>query len=210
MKKLTTSILLAAVFSATVFTPAPAEASWLSKTLGKVVDTLLGPEPETTESQSSSVKIPTKWDYPAEYRGGQKVGQSLRAIEYQVLGVPIGASFSQVKASLGAPTEYVKVGLRYGGVTFTTAHTHKGGFDLVRKIILTNRDATTHRGIAVGDSLDKVYEAYGRPTHIFHDNNDWFYGFFVWSGDTVDGIYFENDGKRVTKIILVSHEKWIY
>ena len=201
MKKLTTSILLA-VFSATVFTPAPAEASWLSKTLGKVVDTLLGPEPEATESQSSSVKIPTKWDYPAEYRGGQKVGQSLRAIEYQVLGVPIGASFSQVKASLGAPTEYVKVGLRYGGVTFTTAHTHKGGFDLVRKIILTNRDATTHRGIAVGDSLDKVYEAYG--------SNDWFYGFFVWSGDTVDGIYFENDGKRVTKIILVSHEKWIY
>ena len=63
MKKLTTSILLA-VFSATVFTPVPAEASWLSKTLGKVVDTLLGPEPEATESQSSSVKIPNNWDYP--------------------------------------------------------------------------------------------------------------------------------------------------
>lgn len=206
MKKLTTSILLA-VFSATIFTPAPAEASWLSKALGKVVDTLLGPEPEATESQSSSVKIPTKWDYPAEYRGGQWVGQKLAPIEYQVLGVPIGASFSQVKASLGAPTEYVKAGLRYGGVTFTTAHTHKGGFDIVRKIVITNRDATTHRGIAVGDTLEQVYKAYGRPTHIYRSNNEWFYGFFVWSGDAEDGIYFENDGTRVTKIFIIGDER---
>ena len=137
MKKLTTSILLA-IFSATVFTPAPAEASWLSKTLGKVVDTLLGPEPEATKSQSSSVKLPTKWDYPAEYRGGQWVGHKLDLIEYKVAGVPIGASFSQVKASLGAPTEYVRGGLRYGGITFQTAFTYKDGYDLVRKITLTN------------------------------------------------------------------------
>ena len=206
MKKLTTSILLA-VFSATIFTPAPAEASWLSKTLGKVVDTLLGPEPEATESQSSSVKIPTKWDYPEKYRNVQWVGQKLEPIEYQVLGVPIGASFSQVKASLGAPTEYVRGGLRYGGVTFTTAYTDKGGFDIVRHIILTNRDATTHRGIAVGDTLEQVYKAYGRPTHIYRNDNGWFYGFFVWSADAEDGIYFENDGTRVTKISIISDER---
>ena len=206
MKKLTTSILLA-VFSATIFTPAPAEASWLSKTLGKVVDTLLGPESEATESQSSSVKIPTKWDYPEKYRNVQWVGQKLAPIEYQVLGVPIGANFAQVKASLGAPTEYVRGGLRYGGVTFTTAYTHKGGFDIVRKIVITNRDATTHRGIAVGDTLEQVYKAYGRPTHIYRNDNGWFYGFFVWAADAEDGIYFENDGTRVTKISIISDER---
>lgn len=207
MKKLTTSILLAAVFSATIFTPAPAEASWLSKTLGKVVDTLLGPESEATESQSSSITIPTKWDYPAEYRGGQWVGHKLDLIEYKVAGVPIGASFSQVKASLGAPTEYVRGGLRYGGVTFSIANTHKGGFDIVREIVITNRDATTHRGIAVGDTLEQVYKAYGRPTHIYRYANEWFYGFFVWSGDAEDGIYFKNDGTRVTKIIIIGDER---
>ena len=206
MKKLTTSILLA-IFSATVFTPAPAEASWLSKTLGKVVDTLLGPEPEATESQASSIKIPTKWDYPAEYRNAQWVGQKLAPIEYQVLGVPIGANFAQVKASLGAPTEYVRGGLRYGGVTFSIANTHKGGFDIVREIVITNRDATTHRGIAVGDTLEQVYKAYGRPTHIYRYANEWFYGFFVWSGDAEDGIYFKNDGTRVTKIIIIGDER---
>ena len=191
MKKLTTSILLA-VFSATIFTPAPAEASWLSKTLGKVVDTLLGPEPEATESQSSSVKIPTKWDYPAEYNSRQRVGHKLEPIEYQVLGVPIGANFTQVKASLGAPTAYEKGGLRYGGV---------------RNIILTNRDATTHRGIAVGDTLEKVYKAYGRATHIYRNDNGWFYGYFMWDADAEDGIYFENDGTRVTKISIISDER---
>ena len=208
MKKLTTSILLA-VFSATVFTPAPAEASWLSTTLSKIINKALGPESEATESQSSSVKIPTKWDYPANYRGGQHIGHTLKAIEHQVLGVPIGASFSQVKASLGAPTVEKQYSLTYGGVTFTTAHTHKGGFDIVRRIILTNRDATTHRGIAVGDTLEQVYEAYGKPTYIFHDDNNWFYGFFVWSGDAVDGMYFENDGKKVTKIDIIAHENAI-
>lgn len=206
MKKLTTSILLA-VFSATIFTPAPAEASWLSKTLGKVVDTLLGPESEATESQSSSVKIPTKWDYPAEYRGGQWVGQKLAPIEYQVLGVPIGANFAQVRASLGTPTVGKQYSLQYGGVTFSIANTHKGGFDIVRKIVITNRDATTHRGIAVGDTLEQVYKAYGRPTHIYRSNNEWFYGFFVWSGDAEDGIYFENDGTRVTKIFIIGDER---
>ena len=206
MKKLTTSILLA-VFSATIFTPVPAEASWLSKTLGKVVDTLLGPEPEATEFQSSSVKLPTMWDYPENYRGGHKIGQKLDLIEYKVAGVPIGASFSQVKASLGAPTEYVRGGLRYGGITFETAFTYKDGYDLVRKITLTNRDATTHRGIAVGDSLEKVYKVYGKPTYIVRPDNEWFYGFFVWSGDTVDGIYFKNDGTKVTKIIILGFEK---
>ena len=208
MKKLTTSILLA-IFSATVFTPAPAEASWLSKTWKKLEKSWneAGQSNSPSESQSSSVEIPTKWDYPESYRNGQWVGHKLDLIEYQVAGVPIGASFSQVKASLGAPTEYVRGGLRYGGITFQTAFTYKDGYDLVRKITLTNRDATTHRGIAVGDSLEKVYKAYGRPTYIVRPDNEWFYGFFVWSGDTVDGIYFKNDGTKVTKIIILGFEK---
>lgn len=208
MKKITSTILLA-VFSATVFTPAPAEASWLSKTWKKLEKSWneAGQSNSSSESQSSSVKIPTKWDYPAEYNSRQRVGHKLEPIEYQVLGVPIGANFTQVKASLGAPTAYEKGGLRYGGVTFTTAYTHKGGYDIVRNIILTNRDATTHRGIAVGDTLEQVYKAYGRPTHIYRNDNGWFYGYFMWDADAEDGIYFENDGTRVTKISIISDER---
>ena len=34
---------------------------------------------------------------------------------------------------------------------------------VVTYMMIENRDATTHRGIAVGDSMRKVLNVYGRP-----------------------------------------------
>ena len=209
MKKLTTSILLA-LFSATIFTPAHVEASWLSKTWKKVEKSWneAGKQNSSTGSSgtsTSTIRLPQRSEYPTSYRGGRLIGYKMDNIEYQVLGVPMGATFRQVRNSLGEPTE-IKHGMRYGGVTFAMSFTKDDYYDtnVVDYIEITNRDATTHRGIAVGDTLEQVYNAYGRPTHIF-ENNAWFYGAFVWNSDYIFGIYFDNDGERVTKIHLHSH-----
>lgn len=209
MKKLTTSILLT-LFSATIFTPAHVEASWLSKTWKKVEKSWneAGKQNSSTGSSgtsTSTIRLPQRSEYPTSYRGGRLIGYKMDNIEYQVLGVPMGATFRQVRNSLGEPTE-IKHGMRYGGVTFAMSFTKGDYYDtnVVDYIEITNRDATTHRGIAVGDTLEQVYNAYGRPTHIF-ENNAWFYGAFVWNSDYIFGIYFDNDGERVTKIHLHSH-----
>ena len=209
MKKLTTSILLT-LFSATIFTPAHVEASWLSKTWKKVEKSWneAGKQNSSTGSSgtsTSTIRLPQRSEYPTSYRGGRLIGYKMDNIEYQVLGVPMGATFRQVRNSLGEPTE-IKHGMRYGGVTFAMSFTKGDYYDtnVVDYIEITNRDATTHRGIAVGDTLEQVYNAYGRPTHIF-ENNAWFYGAFVWYSDYIFGIYFDNDGERVTKIHLHSH-----
>ena len=209
MKKLTTSILLA-LFSATIFTPTHVEASWLSKTWKKVEKSWneAGKQNSSTGSSgtsTSTIRLPQRSEYPTSYRGGRLIGYKMDNIEYQVLGVPMGATFRQVRNSLGEPTE-IKHGMRYGGVTFAMSFTKGDYYDtnVVDYIEITNRDATTHRGIAVGDTLEQVYNAYGRPTHIF-DNNAWFYGAFMWNSDYILGIYFDNDGERVTKIHLHYH-----
>ena len=214
MKKLTTSILLA-LFSATVFTPSHVEASWLSKSWKKLEKVWNETSErnkasregaaDTSSSSSSTIRLPQRYDYPRSYRSGQLIGYKMDGIEYQVLGVPMGATFRQVKNSLGEPTQ-INHGMRYGGVTFAMSFTKGDYYDtnVVDYIEITNRDATTHRGIAVGDTLEQVYNAYGRPTHIF-DNNAWFYGAFMWNSDYILGIYFDNDGERVTKIHLHYH-----
>ena len=209
MKKLTASILLA-LFSATIFTPTCVEASWLSKAWKKVEKSWneAGKHSSSTGSSgtsTSTIRLPQRSEYPTSYRGGRLIGYKMDNIEYQVLGVPMGATFRQVRNSLGEPTE-INHGMRYGGVTFAMSFTKGDYYDtnVVDYIEITNRDATTHRGIAVGDTLEQVYNAYGRPTHIF-ENNAWFYGAFVWNSDYIFGIYFDNDGERVTKIHLHSH-----
>ena len=208
MKKLTTSILLA-LFSATLFTPSHVEASWLSKTWKKVEKSWneAGKQSSstgTTSTSSSTIRLPQRYDYPRSYRGGQLIGYKMDGIEYQVLGVPMGATFRQVRNSLGEPTQ-INHGMRYGGVTFAMSFTKGDYYDtnVVDYIEITNRDATTHRGIAVGDTLEQVYNAYGRPTYIF-DNNAWFYGAFMWNSDYILGIYFDNDGEKVTKIRMLN------
>ena len=224
MKKLTTSILLA-TFSATVFTPAPAEASWLSKTLKKFeaswnamaereraskVDSSgneVGNE-EDRESSSNSIRLPQRSEYPINYPIGQVIGQHLDVKDRSVAGVFIGSTYDEIHRVLGAPTEEQmfnpllrkpqNVFARYGGITF---YSHVTAVNNTYLIEIVNRDATTYRGVAVGDTLEHVYEVYGRPTHIF-DNNTWFYGAFMRDSDYIYGIRFINDGKRVTKIIV--------
>ena len=216
MKKLTTSILLA-LFSATIFTPTHVEASWLSKSWKKLekvwnetsernkASRAGATDTSSTSPSPSTIRLPQRSEYPSNFGLHQVVGHSLESVEYQVLGVPMGATFKQVSNSLGEPTE-INHGMRYGGVTFAMSFTKGDYYDdnVVDYIEITNRDATTHRGIAVGDTLEQVYNAYGRPTYIF-DNNGWFYGAFMWNSDYIVGIYFDNDGERVTKIHLHSH-----
>ena len=199
MKKLTTSILLA-LFSATIFTPTHVEASWLSKTWKKVEKSWNEAGKQSTStgtsgSSTSAIRLPQRSEYPSNFGLHQVVGHSLETVEYQVLGVPMGSTFRQVRNSLGEPTE-INHGMRYGGVTFAMSFTKGDYYDtnVVDYIEITNRDAT----------LEQVYNAYGRPTYIF-DNNAWFYGAFMWNSDYISGIYFDNDGERVTKVHLHSH-----
>ena len=206
MKKLTTSILLA-LFSSTIFTSTHVEASWLSKTWKKVEKSWneAGTQNTSTETSSPSertVRLSQRSDYPSSYHYGYKKDMGLNDIEFVVLGVPFGATMGDIKKSLGTPT-YEGTNLRYGGVTFYNGAI-KGNItdsDSVRYITITNRDATTYRGIAVGDSLEQVYKVYGKPIYIFEDNS-WFYGMFVWGGDNLFGIKFKNDGKKVTEIFI--------
>ncbi|EBY4569918.1 MAG: hypothetical protein E7H41_07830 [Veillonella sp.] len=65
----------------------------------------------------------------------------------------------------------------------------------------TSFDAVTARGIAVGDTLEKVMDVYGRPDFIDF-NNRWFYGYLRYNSDNIRGIFFEHNGSKVTKIII--------
>ncbi len=203
MKKLTTSILLA-LFSATIFTPTHVEASWLSKAWEKIEKSWneagqQNSSTETSETSTSAIRLPQRSEYPSSY-----------IQDLTIAGVPVGAQYSEIRKSLGAPTAEAmynphvsrvpNIFMRYGGITFESVH---GGFDRAGMITVVNRDAVTHRGIAVGDSLEAVYKAYGRPTHI-NSRNDWFYGAFIWASDAKSGITFENDGNKVTKIRVIN------
>lgn len=224
MKKLTTSIVLA-LFSATVFAPTHVDASWLSKSLKKFEASWnamaererasrgdssgneVGNE-EDRESSSNSIRLPQRSDYPINYPAGQVIGQHLDIKDRSVAGVFVGSTYEDVHRVLGTPTEEQmfnpslrqpqNVFARYGGITF---YSHVTSVYDTYLIEIVNRDATTYRGIAVGDTLEHVYEVYGRPTHIF-DDNVWFYGAFMRASDYIFGIRFINDGKRVTKIIV--------
>ena len=225
MKKLTTSIVLA-LFSATVFAPTHVDASWLSKTLKKFEASWnamaerdrasrgdssgneVGNEKDR-ESTSNSIRLPQRSDYPINYPIGQVIGQHLDIKDRSVAGVLVGSTYEDVHKVLGTPTEEQmfnpslrkpqNVFARYGGITFYSHVMAVNNTDLIE---IVNRDATTYRGIAVGDTLEQVYEVYGRPTHIF-DDNVWFYGTFMWASDYIFGIKFINDGKKVTKIIVI-------
>ena len=215
MKKLTTSILLA-LFSATIFTPTHVEASWLSKTWEKIEKSWNESGTHTTATETSSpseraMYLPQRSEYLSSYSPGQFVGQRPDIQDLTIAGVPVGAQYSEIRRALGTPTAekmYTpgmvfggsNIFMRYGGITYESVH---GGFDRAGLITVVNRDAITYRGIAVGDSLETVYKAYGRPTHI-NSRNDWFYGAFIWASDAKSGITFENDGEKVTKIRVIN------
>ena len=215
MKKLTTSILLA-LFSATIFTPTHVEASWLSKSLKKLEKVWNETSErnkasregsaDTSSTSSSTIRLPQRSEYPNRYPSGQEVGHHLGGAERSIAGIYPNATYEEIRKILGNPTEEVhheyrrdgeqRAFMRYGGITYSSIY---GQIERAGVIEVTNRDATTYRGIAVGDSLEKVYEAYGRPVRIY-DDNTWFYGVFIWQSDYVYGIKFINDGEKVTKI----------
>ena len=214
MKKLTISFLLA-LFSVTIFIQTHVEASWLSKAWKKVEKSWNEAGKQSTStgmsgSSTSSIRLPQRSEYPSRYNPGQIVGQRPDMQDLIIAGVPVGAQYSEIRSALGAPTEEKmyqpgvfgvrNIFMRYGGITYESVH---GNFDRAGLITVVNRDAVTYRGIAVGDSLEAVYKAYGRPTHI-NSRNDWFYGVFIWASDAKSGISFENNGEKVTKIRIIN------
>ena len=124
----------------------------------------------------------------------------MSAEDMKIAGVSLGTSFDAVKASLGQPTSEKRDELTYGGIKF--GHSlMQDSRPIVWYITVSNRDAVTARGIAVGDTLKKVMDVYGRPDFIDF-NNRWFYGYLRYNGDNIRGIFFEHNGSKVTKIII--------
>lgn len=117
-----------------------------------------------------------------------------------VLGISIGNIFDSVKPSLGQPTKETSRGLTYGGVTFGNFKMDGVG-PIVTYMMIENRDATIRRGIAVGDSMRKVLNVYGRPD-LVDSNNRWFYGKYRYRTDMMYGIQFEQKGDKVSKILI--------
>ena len=224
MKKLVSRVILALFVANVASIHTGVEASWLSKQLDK----LFGVE-ETVQTEADRQRAEEMRDLPkytdAEYvdiRTTPKInsyGKPLPKSDFTVAGVPMGAHVNDIIKSLGKPTyEDIKYHehnggrarglvptyhLEYGGISFDTHYT-PWDFDgneaeRVSSITISNRDATTARGITVGDTLKQVFKAYGRPAYIDKDN-DWFYGHTY--PDNVIGISFVNDGYKVTKIEL--------
>lgn len=146
-------------------------------------------------------------------RTGRWYGSNVEAQELTVAGIPMGAKFDAIAKSLGTPTNVNYLpgngplsSLEYGGIKYIAMPRE----DYVTMVEITNRDATTARGIAVGDSMSRVYEVYGLPLLVSSRNwnnqyfePSWFYGRLYMGSEYIKGIWFANDGEKVTRIILV-------
>ena len=161
-----------------------ANASWLSKAWGRLENSL-----DTVSTNASPSTDRKKYD----------IGHLLPREDMKIVGVPLGATFSEIKASLGNPQYESNEYLQYGGIKF-----HRDIYLYrdyrVDRIHVTNRDAATARGIAVGDTLKQVVAAYGQPDFIYRDY--YFYGYQQAGSDYIDGIYFTHNGKKVTQITI--------
>ena len=166
-----------------------ADASWFSKAMDRL--------------ETSNAKLSSSWpkaDQYRHYRPGQVIGAYLPAEDMKIAGVSLGTSFDAVKVSLGQPTSEKRDELTYGGIKF--GHSlMQDSRPIVWYITVSNRDAVTARGSAVGDNLKKVMDVYGRPDFIDF-NNRWFYGYLRYNSDNIRGIFFEHNGSKVTKIIV--------
>ena len=144
--------------------------------------------------------IGLKAEQYTHYAGGQVVGANLPAEDMMILGVSLGNTFDSVKASLGQPTKETSSGLTYGGVTFGNLKMDGVG-PIVTYMMIENRDAATHRGIAVGDSMRKVLNVYGRPD-LVDSNNRWFMGNIAIGLILCMEYNLNKKGDKVSKILI--------
>lgn len=127
-------------------------------------------------------------------------GSPLPASDLRVVGIPVGTPFYDIQRSLGRPSDRGQFYMTYGGIQFKDyAWTDDSEAD---EIVITNRDATTARGIAVGDSLQDVYRAYGLPD--MRQSGKIFYGYYIPNSSVMQGIAFKHNGSRVTEITVYS------
>lgn len=100
----------------------------------------------------------------------------LESDDYKVLGVPSNACKIDIINSLGRPTrEGTQKGMdtsyyiAYGGVKFSLFNSSDDS--AIVYISINNKDAVTARGIAVGDSIEKVFNMYG-SNYRYTENSD--------------------------------------
>lgn len=164
------------------------DASWLSKAWNRL---------ETSSNNlAKEKKFPTHKDSLQWQHYGQMNGVALPTEDMSIAGISVGSNES-VLNSLG-PAQSIEKKARwivyhYGSIAY---HVEQGKIVL---ITVEKRDAITRRGIAVGDSLVKVYDSYGTPNLVKSDNT-WVYGRYFYPGDQMYTLVFVNNGKKVTRI----------
>lgn len=221
MKKLVARVVLALFVANVASTSMTVEASWLSKQLDNLFGTGETVQTEADRQRAEEMRdLPKHTDadyqYKKEYRP-YNYGVDLPKSDFVVVGVPLYSNFGDIKRSLGEPTSQTyedswlgrRYKMRYGGITFIAHYTRTDANINSAKLfdtLLTNRDATTARGIAVGDKLTKVYSKYGRPDFV-SESNEWFYGIEDRGGpdDATRGIWFRSDGYKVESILIGNH-----
>lgn len=151
-----------------------------------------------SKSKSSLMNMKGKYDNATP---GRRYGTVLPREDKMIAGVIVNANPDAIMQSLGKPDsiEYQSKGggviQVYGGITYYTGS--EGG-----SITVVNRDAVTARGVAVGDTLEKVYSLYGQPDQVSKGGYSWFYGAFSPRSGDINGIEFIHDGNRITKIVI--------
>ena len=218
MKKLVARVVLALFVANVASIHIGVEASWLSKAWQRLEKSLEKASQEAeAEKQVEIRSLPKYTDSDYQYKKKYRpynYGVDLPKSDFVVVGVPLYSNFGDIKRSLGEPTSQTyndtrngrRYKMRYGGITFIAHYTRTDANINSAKLfdtLLTNRDATTARGIAVGDKLTKVYSKYGRPDFV-SENNEWFYGIEDRDGpdNGTRGIWFRNDGYKVESILI--------
>lgn len=221
MKKLVVRVVLALFVANVASTSIAVEASWLSKAWQRLEKSLEKASQEAeAEKQVEIRSLPKHTDSDYQYKKKYRpynYGVDLPKSDFVVVGVPLYSNFGDIKRSLGEPTSQTykdtwlgrRYKMRYGGITFIAHYTRTDANINSAKLfdtLLTNRDATTARGIAVGDKLTKVYSKYGRPDFV-SESNEWFYGIEdrVGPDNATRGIWFRSDGYKVESILIGNH-----
>lgn len=132
-------------------------------------------------------------------------GHELPDSDFVVAGVPKLTNVNAVRQSLGTPTSVGRDTISYGGLTF---YISRQNYPAITAKIIKNRDAATARGISIGDSVDDVYNAYGKPD-LIHNKDGYrilFYGEYIPNSGNMFGIEFYTNGNYVREINIVFGE----